>query len=282
MSPIGRVFIVLNLLLAGTFVGFAGNYLQRQHNWKTAHDTEKERAAAKEAELEARVAELTGKVTDGTRQIQSLDLDLANTKNELNRQIDENKRLDGKLSSMEADYKGINSSLNGMRTEVTAAFTQAKEAMDRAIAAEATKDSAVREKDDAVAKLATAEHEIRGLKDTISNKDIAIAGLNKDKGELELLRDVARARGFLDSMATPALAGTVSVVNGKLCTINVTDNPANAEIKPGYKFAIWDASGYKGEARVTEVDGSKNIAFCTLEITKGEIKMGDKASTQTN
>ena len=34
MSPIGRVFIVLNLILAGTFVGFSGTHLQKQFNWK--------------------------------------------------------------------------------------------------------------------------------------------------------------------------------------------------------------------------------------------------------
>ena len=49
MSPIGRVFIVLNLLLAGTFVGFSGTYLQKQHNYKDkAEKVEKQLAAETE------------------------------------------------------------------------------------------------------------------------------------------------------------------------------------------------------------------------------------------
>ena len=34
MSPIGRVFLVLNLGLAGGFVAFAGTYLQRADHWR--------------------------------------------------------------------------------------------------------------------------------------------------------------------------------------------------------------------------------------------------------
>ena len=51
MSPIGRVFIVLNLLLAGTFVGFAGTYLQRQDNWRDKFVAEKEYAGGVRAFL---------------------------------------------------------------------------------------------------------------------------------------------------------------------------------------------------------------------------------------
>src|SRR5262249_8983560 len=131
-----------------------------------------------------------------------------------------------------------------------------------------------------------AEAENRGLKAQIADlndkgtqKDLQIGSLTKDNSEKQLLIDVAKAKGFLESMAVPQLAGTVSIVSGRLLTVSITDNPTNADVKAGYRFAIYDASGYKGEAKVTGTDGANKAAFCTLEFNKGEVKVGDKAST---
>ena len=53
MSPIGRVFIVLNLLLAGTFVGFAGTYLQQANHWKDLHGKKEQDLAKLQQEFSA-------------------------------------------------------------------------------------------------------------------------------------------------------------------------------------------------------------------------------------
>ena len=42
MSPIGKAFLVINLVLAGIFVGFAGTYLQKAADWKQQHEDLKE------------------------------------------------------------------------------------------------------------------------------------------------------------------------------------------------------------------------------------------------
>ncbi len=59
MSPIGRVFIIVNLVLAAAFIGFAGTFLQNHTNWKTQHDTvaalrQEENAAAAQTESRRR------------------------------------------------------------------------------------------------------------------------------------------------------------------------------------------------------------------------------------
>jgi len=282
MSPIGRVFIVLNLILAGTFVGFAGTYLQRQDNYKKQYESEKDARAKENAQATKEKADLTEKVNHGELDKTQLQNQLNSVKNEKDALADENKVMNGRLTSMEADYKAMNSSFNGMKTEVASAFQQIKDSTDKSITADAAKDAAVREKDDAVAKLVGANAKIAEHEETIKNKDVALAGLTKDKGELSLLVDVARLKGFIDQMATPPLGGTVVSVSDKLCTLSITSNPTNAEIKRGYKFAIYDGSTYKGEARVTDVDESKKAVFCTLDLIKGNIKAGDSAATQTN
>lgn len=282
MSPIGRVFIILNLILAGTFVGFAGTDLQRQHHWKKECLSERDGRAADKKQAEAAAAELKQSIQQDQLTITKLNTQVAALTNEKESLATNNKELETRMGSLQANFEALTSSSSAVKSSVEAAFTELKSTSDKAIAAEAAKDAAVREKDDAVAKHREATQKIKELTEAGEQKDLAIAGLTKDKAELGLLVDAARVKGFLDSMATPALAGTVSHVAGKLVTISVTDNANKAEIKPGFSFAIYDGSTFKGEAVVTQSDSEKNVAFCTLRIQKGDVKVGDKASTQTN
>jgi hypothetical protein len=280
MSPIGRVFIVLNLILAGTFVGFAGTYLQKQDTWKKKFDAEKTAHDADAKSSQASIADLTMKLNQDEASKHALEALKNSLENEKERLADENKRLDGKLSSLEGSFKGLDTTYSGMGAQVTAAIGQLKDVSTKLGESEKSRDDAIRDKDDAVAKLKDANQQIAALTDAGQKKDIQIADLGKKQGELQLLVDVAHAKGFIDMMATPPLAGTVSLVNGKLVTIAVTNNPNKAEIKPGYTFAISDGNVYKGEARVTSADGDH--AFATMTIIKGTVKEGDLATTNTN
>jgi hypothetical protein len=282
MSPIGRVFILLNLALACTFIGFAGTYLQRDANWHQKWKTRDAEAVAAVKKLEADIAANQQTINGDQVTITKKEQALAIATTENAQLTDANKALEGRLSSLEGDLKQLTSNANATKTSIETAFTQLKEVSDKAIAAESAKDAAMREKDDAVAKHREATQKITALEASGTQKDVQIVGLGKELAEVKLLNDAARVKGFLDSMAVPALAGTVTHVSGRLVTVNVSDNPNKAEIKPGYKFAIYDGATYKGEARVTASDSDKSVAFCTLEIQKGEVKVGDKASTQTN
>ncbi len=281
MSPIGRVFIVINLLLAGTFVGFAGTYLQKQHTYKQLLEAKSDEFTKAQSNWSAERQGLTDQINKAEVAKSALDNQLSNARNRNAELADENKRLSSTLASIEGDVKTMSSNANAMRSELAAMANQAKEAYAMAIADQKAKDAAVREKDDAVAKLRDANFKISGLEETVAARDQSIAGLTKDKSELQLLVDVAGAKGFLPIMAVPPLAGTVSHVSGRLVTISVTDNATNAEIKPGYSFALYEAGTYKGEAKVTEA--ADGIAFCTVDkaVDGTTIKVGDRAATQT-
>lgn len=284
MSPIGRVFIVLNLLLAGTFVGFAGTYLQSANHWKELHGKKSEELTKEHSERMADRKNSEELINKQQNEKVTLDNNLANVKVENGKLVDENARLQKQLAGIEADVKTLTASAAAQRAENQTAYENANKAYAMAMADQKTKDSAVREKDDATAKLRDANFKIQGLEENLKDRDVKIAGLNKDLSETKLLVDVATTKGFLKSMAVPPLAGTVSNVNagGKLVTISITQNSTNADVKPGYSFAIYDGNTYKGEARVTEA--ADGIAFCTVEKQKDgtTIKVGDKASTQTN
>jgi hypothetical protein len=280
MSPIGRVFIVLNLILAGVFVGFAGTYLQKQHHWKTEATTAQKATEDLRKTADADKVRLTDAATAAENAKISVETKNAALQNDLDRTREENQQLTTRLSSLEGDVKALRTTAEAGNTEAKAAFAQAKAAYDMAIAAETAKNEAVNGKNASDEENRKLKNDIAALNATVTNKDVQIADLNKKGGELQLMVDVAQQNGFLASMAQPKLAGTVSAVQGKLLTISISDNPTSAEIKAGLKFAIYDASGYKGEARVTDVDATKNIAFATMDISTGTVKQGDSASTR--
>src|ERR1041384_759192 len=114
MSPIGRVFIVLNLLLAGTFVGFAGTYLQQANHWKELHGKKSEELAKGQSDFSA-------------FRKNSLDNNLANSKVTTQHLEEDNTRLQKQLAKIEADVTSLTASANAQREENKAAFaTSAK------------------------------------------------------------------------------------------------------------------------------------------------------------
>jgi myosin heavy subunit len=277
MSPIGRVFIVLNLILAGTFVGFSGTHLQKQFHWKRQAEKVQGELDSARKEMSSEIERLRSDLSTMTTAKSTGETQLSQTRNDLDNAKDEVKRLETSNASMDADLKKLASEIGGIKSNADAAFTQARDAYQASLAAAKEKDEAVRSKDTATAENRDLKNQVAALTETVSQKDLLLADASAEKSRLNLLVDVAKAKGFLEGMAVPALAGTVSSVSGNLCTILV--DKSDEEIKPGYSFAIYDTNGYKGEAKVTSVDAERRAAFCRLEIKSGEIKTGDKAST---
>ena len=110
--------------------------------------------------------------------------------------------------------------------------------------------------------------------------------LSKERNELGLLVKVAESYGFLRSMAAPNLTGEITdVSNNRLCTVAIRGNEGNVDIadqiaKGKWSFAIYDASGYKGEAVARSYDASLNMVMCDIVLVKGEVKRGDSAKTK--
>jgi hypothetical protein len=286
MSPIGRVFIVLNLVLAGGFVYVSGTHLQKQHNFKAQLLAEQEAHETTKKEKDSQIATLTNerntfenaKISNETRLNEMLS---KNTVLE-----DENKRLNDQLGKIEGDVKSLLAAAQAATTESKAAFQQAQSAYQMAITDQKAKDEAINEKNAAVAENRELKAKITSLEETVSTRDQSIAALEAEKNSLGLLVKVAESYGFIRSMAAPNLAGTVTSANGRLCTIQITDNPGNINVKDAIEmgkwgFAIYDASGYKGEAIAERFEESANAVLCRVFPVKGEIREGDKAATKT-
>lgn len=288
MSPVGRVFIVLNLVLAGGFAYVSGTYLQKQDNYKQKFERSEKAKADLEKAKDLQIAQLEQERNAFETAKAANEQSLLATKNQLAQKIDENKALYTQLSSLEANTAKLVSIAEAGNTESKAAFERAMQAYNQAIADQKTRDDAVNAKNAAEAENRTLKTEIANYVETVKNKDLNIASLEKDKSELNLLVSVAVANGFSPAMAAPNLTGLVTAANGRLCTIQITDNPGKVDIadqisKRPFNFAIHDASGYKGEAVATKYEASANAVLCNLFLVKDgmAIKEGDRAATKT-
>jgi uncharacterized protein (DUF2126 family) len=281
MSPIGRLFVVLNLILAAIFVGFAGTYLQSADDWKTKHDDVVTEKNELETRLEGQLAAVSQDLVAMERRHNQADQARANLETDNARLVAENERLQSTLTAIQGDVASLQASAATVASSIDRATTDAAQARQASIAASAERDEAVRARLTAEADLRDANVQIAQLTDTIGERDTRIAALDANIREQGVLLQVAIANGFVPAMAQPSLEGTVNHVaaGGKLVTITVTDNPSAAEIKPGYSFAIYRGEDYKGEAHVTSVDG--NFAFCRVEGNGRPIMIGDSAKTNT-
>lgn len=286
MSPIGRVFIVLNLVLAGGFVYVSGTHLQRQHNFKEKWETEQKAHETTKKEKDDQITKLS--TERNTFENASIGNETrVGELSRLNAQLsDENKRLAAQLSQIEGQVGQLVAAAQAANTESKTAFATAKSAYDMAIAAANDKNEAVNAKDAALAENRDLKAKIASLEENVQNRDKNIASLEAEKNQLNLLVKVAESYGFIRSMAAPNLAGTVTNATGRLCTISITENPGNINIKDAIEmgkwgFAIYDASGYKGEAIAERYEEGANAVLCRVFPVKGEIREGDRAATKT-
>ncbi len=282
MSPIGRLFIVLNLVLAGVFVGFAGTYLQKASTWKETHE-------ALKTSSDAEVASLSNQVEIKQKELNDLNVRFTAADTKANQATvtigdltKENERLNNQLSSIEGDIKTLVANHSTVSSSVERATIEATNARQDSIDAATARDAAVREKDVAVADLRDAQAEIDTLKGAVENLNARVEAAEDEARQTKALLDVAVSQGFKVASAQPALGGTVTHVGpqGTLLTIAISDNPAKAEVKPGLRFSISDDGGdYKGTATITDVDGAN--ALCRMSSLDGAtVKVGDAASTK--
>ncbi len=282
MSPLGRVFIVLNLVLAAAFVGFAGTFLQRHTDYKDRYDQKAgEFDRAKEVADAERKA-LNEQFSAADRELRQHKAQLDTTANENKGLREENQQLEQRLTDLTTDVKNLSSQTTTMAEEIRQATVQGKQAYELAMQASQAKDEALGQKEAAEAALAEANRKVSALEGSLAEQNGRIAGFERDTAEKDVLLAMVNRRfpGLLAVMQ-PDIKGVVQTVQGgegELLTIRVTDNAGQVEVKPGYTFAIYK-DAYKGEAVIQDVQGE--FAFCrvTTKVDGATVQVGDAAAT---
>ncbi|MEM7205972.1 MAG: hypothetical protein AAF628_37300 [Planctomycetota bacterium] len=281
MSPIGRVFIVINLVLAATFVGFAGTYLQRQANFKSLYEQSQAELQTATESSQREVAAAQDQMRQGDRELRAhkQQLDAATTEN--SSLTEKNQQLESQLADLASDIKSLTSQTGTMDQAIQQSVATAKQAYDDALEAIQAREAALNEKQVAEEALSVAQASVSDLETQLADANGRISALEQENAENALAMSVIakRAPGVL-AQVQPEIRGVVEAVQpgGQLLTVRITDAPEALDIKSGYRFAIFKDE-YKGEAVIQDVEGS--FAFCRMTTTRpGQFpQVGDDAAT---
>jgi len=279
MSPIGRIFIVLNLILSAAFVGWAASALEKTEQYKKQLADEKTASAAaieaKDRELSDLQVQLNG-VTDQQRTFREQRDGFEAESNRLKTQLDELKRSN---DQMQANLTKIEATLGDYNNSITQLTQQKDAAVERAHEAERARDQANQEKDAAVIAQRDAE-------ESTKSASLEIADLQKQNADLtdQVERLDTRLAMFSkitnvspsEVMATPAIDAVVLDVNKELKLV-ILNKGKKDDVKVGYKFDVYKGSTYKGQVQIRDVQ--EGISSGLIVTEKSPIGRGDSAST---
>ena len=283
MSTIGKIFVIVNLLLAVLVLGAAGALLKRT-------DVTTEQYKQAQAELATAKSELDTARGDFAAQERALTADKAKLAQDLEsadvaRQTAENKaaKLDADNQQLRDDLSGIKTTLSSFQSTFSTTEQRVQELGEQNVTlrqqmmdAKEAANAAENAKADAETKVADAERKAGEL----------MAELDKTKGDLATankLVEVAKAAGVdvKNVMAMPRIEATVAEVDETYGFV-VLDKGKKDNVEKGFTFDIHRNGEYLGRVKVDQI--YDNYATARIELRAPNTKMArfDKASTQLN
>jgi hypothetical protein len=282
MSTIGKIFLVLNLVLAGAFLGWAANSLGKTEELKTAHTAKVNELTDANQKLQTELADTqaalnTERNAKDTAQTErdNLRTDATRLKEELEAAKRANDQLRGDVAKINETMTGLNERLQQIEQTKDAAH-------ELAMRMQSERDAAVRRADEAEMARRTAE-------ETRSTAELDIAQLERDlksargqadRLEAEIAQLVAVHGIARTGTAQPDLDARVVQVDYSLKPGLVALNVgSNAGVKRGHTFEIYSGTTYKGRVRVETVHPDMCSAVITLAQNGTTINAGDSASS---
>ena len=282
MSPIGRIFLVLNLILSAAFLGWASNSLAQTDDYKLQlADAEKAAGEAAEA-LDAEIADLniqlTSKTTEASEnreqrdasrtEVDRLTADLAAEKAEKDRLLADVTTIQGTLD----DFNETIGRISSEKDQANQRREEAEAARDDAIAAQATAEQGQRDAEgvqqDLERNIADLEMEKTSLGDQVSTLETHLAVLSDHTGV-----------SIGEIMSLPQVDGAVLAVDASVGLVMLNVGSAN-DVKRGFVFDVWAGNIYKGQVKVQNVQEGMCSATIENPVAGTSIQQGDLASTR--
>ena len=283
MSPIGRIFIVINLVLAVAFLGWASAALSKSQDFKKdladAKAQHEKDIAAVQAELDQTVrdrdAARTGKQEAETRETQ-LKGQAETLQATADRQKDSLSALSTAVESMQGElegYKTTNDDLTERLSETADSLSEAKDERDEL---RGERDGLQTDKD--------------GLERDLTEANNTIAALEREREELrgEISQQatlIATAQeifetDFAQLMAMPHINAAVQLVTNDVQPGLVSLSVGRAHgVQRGFTFEIFNGGTYKGRVRVINVQEDQCSAVIEKTYEGRTIAQGDSAAT---
>jgi len=281
MSAIGRIFVILNLVLAAAFVGWAATSLAKGSEWMKQYEAEKTAHAATKAELEGQLEtgrnSLNAERTQKDKFREERDGFQAE-RDRLTKDLEEarraNDQLRGDVSKIQETLGAYNSTIAQITAAKDAAVQKQMDLTSERDAAKAESEKAMLAQRDAQDGLKTAQAKIADLERNVTSA-------KEDLSHKEAIIAQATGQGF-----TPG-ANAAPPINGRVLQFSADPAPglvmlnvgSEQGVKKGFTFQIYSGSTWKGQVRVENVQQNMCSAVI-LDLNKGQkIAQGDQAAT---
>ncbi|MEE8467873.1 MAG: hypothetical protein V3T22_05430 [Planctomycetota bacterium] len=284
MSPIGKIFIVLNLFLAVAFLGWAAANLSNAQDYKTQLESEQTAHAQTKDDLSTQLESVTNDRNQFETELASMrgDRDSVSAERDRNkRDLDDQK---GRNDANEQRLETIQGTLGEYSSTNQDLIQKLADANTALASAQDTRHTAENERE---AALATQ----RGLEDNLRQATQRIAGLEVDK--TSAYKDVmdlqTQVQTFVatfgvtasDLLVQPQIDGAVLMVSHVIQPGLVSINKgSNDGVQRGYIFEIYNGAQYKGRVRVETVQGDMCTAVILKTFEGRSIEQGDNAATR--
>ncbi|HJP00386.1 MAG TPA: hypothetical protein QF764_01290 [Planctomycetota bacterium] len=284
MSPIGRIFSVINLVLAAFFLAWAANLLAVSQEFKTKYNDEVTAHAATKSEMDDTIVDLRAQV-DTARN----DSDLARGERDSAQQAArlQEKAADDQQAenaSLQSNYDKIANSVSNLEANNRGLQASKDTAVSSQHDAETERDAAMRDQQTAESRTSDVEALNASLHKTINDKDVEIASLGAEVSNLEVelatLVDVTGV-AISDITSQPLIEGTVVKALYDIAPGMVALNVGSSSgVVRGHTFEIHNGTSYKGQVRIENVRENMCTAIVHLSVPGQTISQGDSAKTR--
>jgi hypothetical protein len=284
MSPLAKVFVVVNLVLSLVFFGSSATVFLTRTNWrdkavafKADADKELKALAAQYSAQGTRYVNLNNEknglqinLNSAVSEKQKVEVDLNATKTEL---TSTKLRIDGEVKEKQLLIDAKNS-LEKKNNDLIAALDGKSKELDEAKAKElkATEEWTRGKLD--IAKL-SEEHEktlieLKGKDEQLQGMTLVVDGIRKNYPQI----DITALEGI-----APAVNAVIEAVQPeqKLVVLSVGKNQ---KVQEGYTFTIYRGDHFVGKVKVTKVYDDLAGAKIIFTNENDSIQIGDKAATQ--
>ncbi len=279
MSPIGKIFVVLNFVFSLVILGVLGAILAKSEEYKNAYELEKQNFSAEQAKWDEERGALNSEIqtrrNDNTMLQERVNNETARADSE-KREKDslktDNEQLRSDISQLQADYQKFTASLAELHANN-------KELSDKNVELINEKTAAVDARRAAQEAQARLEQDVTNLTATIEQLKAQIEELKGVAGDLNSQIEAVVQAGFdiASVRATPQIDAVVQRVNPELNLV-VLSVGADDGVTRGTAFEVFKDGQYKGKVVVDDVYPDN----CSARIVRGQgqISQNDSATTR--
>ena len=252
MSAIGRIFLILNLVLAAVFLGFAANQLSQSSNVSESLRAEKAAHEATKKSTSETITAMTAEVNRLKTETSTLRDDRDTNKltadrngQELAHERDVNAQLRGELTGIKESLGGYNTTIASLTSQKDTLVKEKEDAFAARDKAEADKSKADKARQEAEAGIAAANNNIRDLEVAKTTAEKSATKLDTELKQLYAVTGQPRI-----GTPQPLVVGSVLSVDTKLNPPLLAINKGSKDkVAKGTVFDVYSGNVYKGRAR---------------------------------